>query len=49
MLATLIMLVSTVVDPNDDTLAPWASNQHPTDVPRQVIHDVTTTGARAMS
>ncbi len=32
MLATLLTLVSLLVETTDDALAPWASNHHPTDV-----------------
>ena len=41
MTAILLTLVSLLIATTDDSLAPWASNHHPTDVPKQEIHELT--------
>ena len=42
MLATLLTLVSLLIETTDDALAPWAANHHPTDVAKQETHEITT-------
>ena len=39
--ATLLTCVFLLAATPDDTLAPWASNHHPTDVPKQQIEEIT--------
>ena len=41
MLSTLLILVSLFIETTDDSLAPWATNHHPTDVPKQETHEFT--------
>ena len=41
MLSTLLILVSLFIETTDDSLAPWATNHHPTDVPKQETHELT--------
>jgi hypothetical protein len=39
--ATLLVLVSLLIEPTDNALSPWAANHHPTDVPRREVHELT--------
>ena len=41
MVTTLLALTCLLMDKPDDSLAPWASNHHPTDVPKRVVHELT--------
>ena len=40
MLATLLTLVSLLIETTDDALAPWAANHHPTDVAKQEVLEI---------
>jgi hypothetical protein len=46
MTAALLTSVVLVAATSDDSLAPWASNHHPTDVPRRQVQEITTATAK---